>query len=247
MSDNRKISVAIPFYNNADYISDTLKEIINDDRVDEIVICDDKSKESDIDKLKNKVKDISKIKLHFNDKNLGVYYNKINTVSKCNNNWTILLDSDNYLDNNYINKLFEIKEWDNKLIYAPCWAKTFPGNPSKNLDYREYNNIIFGKNECLKEFDNIKFKCLFNTCNYFLPTKEYIQCMSDQKYDRNQIDSLDSAVLFTDWLCKGNKVKVIKDMTYNHRLHPNSNYVKSSGKKYERKVREELLNKIKSL
>ena len=46
----RTISVAIPHYNNSQYIMDALLPIVTDDRVSEIIICDDKS--NDIDTLK---------------------------------------------------------------------------------------------------------------------------------------------------------------------------------------------------
>jgi len=47
-------------------------------------------------------------------------------------------------------------------------------------------------------------------------------------YDRNIIDSLDSAVLFTDWLCDNNNIFVVNNLMYKHRLHPHSNYVVSN-------------------
>ena len=63
-------------------------------------------------------------------------------------------------------------------------------------------------------------------------------------YNRNIIDCLDSAVLFTDWLYK-NKIKVVKELKYYHRLHPNSNYMNGLSRKYEASVKAQLLSKIK--
>ena len=41
----RHISLAIPYYNNSQYIMDALRVAITDNRVSEIIICDDDSKD----------------------------------------------------------------------------------------------------------------------------------------------------------------------------------------------------------
>jgi glycosyltransferase involved in cell wall biosynthesis len=97
---NRKISLAVPHYNNTSYICDAINPFIDDFRINEIIICDDNS--NDIDELEKLILNYnnSKIKLFKNKENLGCYHNKINTVSKCKNDWCILLDSDNIYDKN---------------------------------------------------------------------------------------------------------------------------------------------------
>jgi len=245
---DRKISIAIPYYNNANFMIETLNSnIINDDRINEIIICDDKSK--DIQQLEELIKNLNceKIKLFKNENNLGCYHNKLYTVSKCTNEWTILLDSDNIIDSNYINILFNIEKWNNKTIYAPMWAYTFPGKPAPNLNYSKFQNMTFDKNNYINNFNDNVFKCLINTCNYFLPVNPYITIMQKYTYDRNIIDCLDSAVLFTDWICNNNNFLVVKDLIHKHRLHPNSNYVISKSRQYTRLVENNLISKINNL
>lgn len=244
----RFISVAIPHYNNTDFILETLVPLIEDLRINEIIITDDKSK--DINKLKNILKHINsnKIKLFENDVNLGVFNNKLEAVNKCNNEWCILLDSDNIYDKNSIDKIFEIKEWNNNLIYTPSWARTFPGIPSNLLNYKNFANKIINKDIYLNEFNNLNFECLINTCNYFLPVKNYRKCMKDiiKTYDREKMDSLDSAILFTEWLYKGYNFFTVTDLIYHHRLHKNSNYMLSGSKKYSNEIKMIIYNKIKN-
>lgn len=242
---NRKISIVIPHYNNAKFMVETLNsDIINDERINEIIICDDKSK--DILQLEQLIANLNceKIKLLKNEQNLGCYHNKLNTVSKCTNEWTILLDSDNIIDTKYIDTLFNIDEWNINTIYAPMWAHTFPGEISPNLNYSKFQNQIFNKNNYLNNFNDIVFKCLINTCNYFLPVRPYLNIMHKYTYDRNIIDCLDSAVLFTDWLCDNNNVFVVKNLIHKHRIHPNSNYMVSNSKKYTNSVENNLKLKI---
>lgn len=242
---NRKISITIPYYNNANFMNETLNyDIINDERINEIIICDDNSK--DIQQLEELIANLNceKIKLFKNENNLGCYHNKLNTLSKCTNDWAILLDSDNIIDTKYIDTLFNIDKWKINTIYAPIWAYTFPGKPSPNLNYSKFQNQLFNKDNYLNNFNDIIFKCFINTCNYFLPVNPYINIMQKYTYDRNIIDSLDSAVLFTDWLCDNNNVLVVKDLIHKHRLHSNSNYMVSNSKKYTNIVENNLKLKI---
>ena len=61
-------------------------------------------------------------------------------------------------------------------------------------------------------------------------------------YKREIIDSLDSAVLFTDWLCNNNNIYVVENLHYKHRLHDKSNYILSKSHSYSNIVLSNLLN-----
>ena len=244
----RSISVAIPHYNNSNYICDSIDPLINDERISEIVICDDKS--HDINELEQKLLkyNSSKIKLFKNEVNMGCYHNKIKTISKCTNDWAILLDSDNIYNKKAIDTIYSIKEWKEDTIYTPSWAMTFPNEPSKMLNYTKYNNTFITKQIYLNTFNDNVFQCLINTCNYFLPVKKFNECMINiqKNYRREVIDSLDSAVLFTDWLFNNNNIFVLESLHYNHRLHDQSNYNLSKSHSHSKSVLNMLFNKIKS-
>ena len=246
---DRKISVAIPYYNNSKFIQKTLETLIDDERVDEIIIVDDKSQ--DIDDLNSIIYKLNttKVKLFENKINMGCYHNKIISVSKCSNDWCILLDSDNYIDKVYLDRVYNISKWDKNTIYAPDRPITFPGTPSKVMDYRIYSNTYITNELFISDFNKNVFQCLINTCNYFIPCKEYVSCMKKgfDTYNRDIIDCLDSAVLFTDWLLCKNRILIVDNLSYYHRLHPNSNYVNGHSRKYETMVKHKLYNSIKNI
>ena len=75
-----------------------------------------------------------------------------------------------------------------------------------------------------------------------------MNCMGtiQNTYKKEIIDSVDSAVLFTDWLCNNNNIFVIDSLQYNHRLHDQSNFMISKAKPYNNFVLNVLLNKIKN-
>jgi hypothetical protein len=113
------------------------------------------------------------------------------------------------------------------------------------LNYTKFNNQFISKSLYINEFNEPIFQCLINTCNYFLPVKNFIQCMDcvQHDYKREVIDSLDSAVLFTDWLLSNN-IFVVESLHYKHRLHDQSNYVLSNSHSYSSIVLDMLLSKI---
>jgi hypothetical protein len=243
---DRKISLAVPHYNNIDFIFEAILPGLNDDRVSEIIIYDDYSYNfNSLLELVNNINS-SKIKLFRHSENKGAYHNKIETLSQCTNKWAILLDSDNILSSSYIDKLFEIPQWDNSIIYAPSNAVTFPGNPDPNLNFCIYENTIITRKVYINEFENDIFRCLLNNCNYFLPVEAFLSCMKPVQYlyDRTTMEAHDGVVLFTDWIHNNNTVIVVKDLQYSHRIHPNSMYALSASRIYGDEVREKLLSKI---
>jgi hypothetical protein len=224
-TNEKKISLGITHYNNTEYIVDAIKPALLDDRISEIIICDDVS--TDINTLEHIIKELGnpKIKLYKNQKNLGCYHNKLETISKCSNQWTMLLDSDNIISKEFIDRLYELPEWNTNTIYAPSHAETFPIEPSDLLNFAAFANQYITNEIYIKNaLPNLNFICLINNCNYFLPTQEYINCMNKYTYERATIDSLDSNVLFTDWLYNNNTVFIVENLKYKHRLHPKSNY-----------------------
>ena len=224
------ISIAIPHYNAARYIPETLKFIENDDRVNEIIICDDASNDINIlENYLNKINNI-KIKLYKNKINLGAYHNKLVTLSKCTNDWCILLDSDNCLNKNTIDILYSLDTWDKNIIYAPSWAKTFPGDVSQNLDYRIYKNKTIDKTFVLNNFYLLKVECLLNNGNYFFNRINYLECTKkySNMFDRSLIGGLDALLVSCLWIKENNKIFIVENFEYNHRLHNDSFYVLSN-------------------
>jgi len=248
--DLRRISVAITHYNNSDFLYDSISDIMNDYRVSEIVICDDKSKPEELSKLEELLYELNcpKIKLYKNEVNLGCYHNKLYSLTKCSNDWAILLDSDNIIMKAYIDILYNINNWSSDTIYHPSWAKSFPGTPpSIYLDFRSYSGQYITPQVYINNFHDSRFQCIINNCNYFLPVHEFNKCMEQVqlKYDRHVIASVDSAVLFTDWLINNNKVYMVPELQYGHRLHPNSNFLLTQSKYDRNEVLKGLLKQMK--
>lgn len=246
------ISLAIPFYNNSRYIKDTLGLIVTrDSRINEIIILDDYSNENEYKKMIEIAltkPNRDKIKIFRNNKNLKLPLNKIEVLKYCTNKWVYLLDADNYLCLNSIDVLYNLPNWDENMIYAPHISITFPYY-SKEFDYRSLKNIEIDKNFVRDKFSDKKIKIFMNTCNYFLCKDKYLECMNKNnhiivnlinEFGVNKLMPFDSVTLLVLWLKENNKIKVVENLEYKHRIHAESTFLLSD-KRFEKRINNYLL------
>lgn len=209
---NITISVAIPHYQRGKKIHLALKNILKDTRVNEIVILDDGSS---IEEFKELVKNLSrfseKIKLYRREKNLGPFRTKIQAVSLCSNEWLILLDSDNSIFKKYIDTIFQLPTWHKETIYCPDFA--YP-----NFDFRALGGEVIDF-EASSNFDFERFAPFMNDGNYFLHKESFCNTLLPYKDFKALAD-----VIFANyiWLSHGNKLEVLHNAPYFHRVHPGS-------------------------
>ncbi|QIR40495.1 glycosyltransferase family 2 protein [Tolypothrix sp. PCC 7910] len=209
---NKTISVAIPHYQRGKKIHVTLKNILKDSRINEIVILDDgSSKEEFHELLKNLSRFNSKIKLFRREKNIGPFRTKIQAVSLCSNEWVILLDSDNSIFRKYIDAIFKLSTWDQNTIYCPDFA--YP-----NFDFRGLSGKVIDF-EKSSSFDFQKFAPFMNDGNYFLHKENFLNTLLPYKNFKALAD-----VIFANyiWLSHGNKLEILTNAPYFHRVHPGS-------------------------
>jgi glycosyltransferase involved in cell wall biosynthesis len=209
---NRTISVAIPTHNREALLYESFQHLVNDDRVSEIVVVDDHSEESVYKRVEMVLGRIPKIKLYRNTFNLDCYRNKHNAISYCDGDFAILLDSDNIVGKDYIDKIFE-HSWEPDVILAPVFA--YP-----QFDYREFEGLVVTKSNVASLMDRKMFSTALNTANYFV-NKESYRDVFDYKQDPVTADSIFMAY---QWLNAGKKIYFVPGMQYFHRVHPGSHY-----------------------
>jgi glycosyltransferase involved in cell wall biosynthesis len=146
------ISVAIPFYNDSEFLEDCLRIPLMDPRVNDIIINDDHSTDEEWAKLNEllegwtsgaafsldscmrtrdiyddlTVGDVStkmgKVRVERNEHNIRGFRNKVLAVSKAKNDWVYLLDSDNYFTEQTLPCIFDYVDWDPMAFYFPMMA-----------------------------------------------------------------------------------------------------------------------------
>ena len=195
-------------------VMDSFAQILDDERIGEIVIADVCSYPEDIVKLISKIEKINnpKIKLIVGLKNSGVYKNKMNAVFGATNEYAALIDSDNIFDKSYIDAIY-VKAWQPDTILCPSFAK-----PS--FDYRAFSGLTIDSANIKEYLNKPMFQCLLNTMNFFVNRNEYLKAWEEN----DRVNVADSIYFNYLWLKRGGKLYVNEGMEYQHTIHEGSNY-----------------------
>lgn len=237
MADDRKISLCIPTWNRFELLIDSFINVLHDDRIFEIVICDDASDNGSYEKIQDFVSGIKKVKLFRNSVNLDCYRNKNRVISFSDNNTDgcILLDSDNIIGKDYLDKLYEITEWKVETIYTPSFA-------APHFDFRAYEGLVITKSNVAEYIDKPMFEVMLNAANYFVHPLFYLEAWD------GTVDPITSDSIFQcyNWLIEGFKINVVPGLTYQHRVHEGSHY-RNNVNRTPNGFHESILNKLRNL
>ena len=108
---NKLISIIIPCYNIENYIENCIESIENQTYKDiEIIAVDDCSKDGTIVKLKELQERYSNLQVYQNDKNRGAAYSRNFAMKKAKGEYIGFVDSDDYITDDYYEKLIETAE-----------------------------------------------------------------------------------------------------------------------------------------
>lgn len=215
MLDERRISICIPTYNRVGMTLESFEQVYEDERVSEIVIVDDASDWGLFTDLKKICDGLEKVKLYRNLTNQDCYRNKQTAISFSDNNTDgcILLDSDNKIGVDYLNRLYSISEWDANTIYTPSFA-------SPTFDFRAYEGLLITKENVAEYIDKPLFETMLNAANYFVHPFMYLEVWDGTK------DPVTSDSIFQcyNWLLDGKSIYVVPGLTYQHKVHEGSHY-----------------------
>ncbi len=209
----RTVSLAVPTFNRFSLLVQCIEVAREDDRITEIVIVDDASDESIFHQLTEWVAGIKKAKLFRNEKNLDCYANKHQAVLRASNDFVVLFDSDNIIDNIYLAALFDLPEWDTRTIYCPTFA--WP-----EFDYRAFGGAVVNRGNVGKYLNQKNFLTALNTANYFVPRQAYLHAFNPS-VDPHTADSIYMAYRFLEL---GYTLQFVTGMHYFHRVHEQSHY-----------------------
>lgn len=131
----RNLTVIVPCYNVSKYIEKCLDSIIKQKVTNlEIILVDDKSKDNTEEVIKKYISRHDKydIKLIVNEENRGAGYSRNRAIKEAKHEYLGFVDGDDYLEDNYYDKLFTVLEKE-KATVAVCDLKIkFNGDPDKD-------------------------------------------------------------------------------------------------------------------
>lgn len=209
-----KLSLCITNYNRLDMLIESFQDVLDDPRIDEVVISDDCSRESIWEALLAWAKDKPKVKLFRNVMNLGMSQNKAKSIIHAKNQWCLLLDSDNRLEKVYLDALEKEDLIAPEVIYMP--DKAVP-----EFDYSAYGGFTFTRSNIKNHIDDPTFFMMLNTCNYVVNRNFYLQAFVPN-HNVKESDTLWHAY---NHLLAGGSLKVVQGMQYFHRVHEGSGWL----------------------
>ncbi len=214
------------------------------DAIDEIVIVDDCS--DDFLALRDMLCNEPKGTLWRNSSNRGVFGNKLEAVARCNGDWVINCDSDNYMSLEYLALVLTMPK-DPDTWYCPSFAKP-------QFDYRQLVGA-YGLGDMTQMFTHPMAGCCMNTGNsivhresfmevfgkfrgkrFDLMLPNYLNRTMEQRtshYDRLIWDANDSFIFNMEWLTAGKRLQVVPGLEYDHHYSsgPDSNYARAPEEK----------------
>lgn len=232
--DNRKISVCVTSWNRFEVTLNSFIKVVDDERVEAVIVVDDNSDMVIYKQLEMAVQFNTKIQLYRNYVNLDCFLNKRHAISLATTNWVVILDSDNQIDTDYLDRLYEIKEWDNQTSYMPVHAKPL-------FCYEAFSGLTISKENVASYMGQKFFDTMLNCFNFFINRYEYLRVF------KSDIDPITADSLYFNylWFADGNKMYVVPNLYYEHAISHDSHYKthnKRTGNLYE-----EITTKVKQL
>lgn len=237
------ISLCLTTYNRTDLLYESFRQVLDDPRVSEIVVVDDRSKDEIWQSLFWQFNEVPKIKLFRNKKNLDCYKNKREAVSKATNEWVIIFDSDNILTKSYIDRIENlfVAGLNPKTVYQPSFAKP-------HFNFTKYEGMLIDKYNVKKYLSDSTFQTMLNAMNYFVNRDEFLKVWN------GSIDPVTSDSIFQNynWLKSGNKIYVVDELHYEHRINgydkkQEGSHFQKNFKRTPRGLNDDIVEKLKNL
>lgn len=170
--DNIKVSVIVPVFNAAEYISKTIDSILNQDFQDyELIVVDDGSTDNSLEIIKKALENTTVPNRIIHQENSGVSVARNKAIEASNGEYVVFVDADDYITPNHLSTLYDgqsdfsltlvVKKEGEKLINPKPYAQT--SIKTEDFIKMELNmQIVFNffqlmyKAKIIKE-NNIKF------------------------------------------------------------------------------------------
>lgn len=229
-------SIAITTYNRPEMTARAIKSVINNPLCENIIVVDDHSETQNINKLMELIRPLGrrdKIALIVNPENIGMSRNKNKAIYCCNTERVLILDSDNYINEGFLESAAEFGHMRSTIL--------MPQNAFPDFHYTDFAGRLFDK-DSIKEFlDNPIFRVMLNTCNYIVPREKY-----HEVYEYNpEIKETDTLWFNYLWLKAGGKFFVVPGMNYVHEVHAGSGWLQNAD--YNMKKSDEIIKLIAEL
>ena len=207
------ISVLIPVHNSERFLNKCLSSIINQTYTNIEIICnDDASTDKSLSMLKNFSKQDKRIKIIQNKINFGENKTRKNLIDKINGEYFIFIDSDDYIEKNFIQKMYETIITDRSDLVECNVNMIKIGNRKTDFTVKKFG--VFTANQYINFYKAVLWNKLFKTdivrknkINF--PIDKSITCGFDKFFN-------------FEYITLSNKISVIPNKLYNYVIHNSS-------------------------
>lgn len=232
------ISLCITNFNRYEMLFESFAQVLDDDRISEVIISDDCSDYGVYQRIQDRAQDMPKVKLSRTDTNVGCYRNKRRAVSLASEEYVIILDSDNIINKSYLDA---IDEWSRypTYIFQPVFAKP-------HFDFRKYAGHHIYKSNVADYAKDGTFLTALNAMNYFVNKDFWLSVWDEKMLEPWTADSIYQNMR---WLEAGYGIKFIERMEYEHRVDNHKEHM-SHYKEHHRKtgnLYNEVVAKLKAM
>jgi hypothetical protein len=213
-----RVSVALTVYERSTLALEAVRRVAADPRVAEIVVSDDASAPAEYERLRGCLTELGpKVRVHRNDRNRGAFWNKHRAVSLCEQEFAILVDSDNVLDRAYLDCLFAAAPWRRDCFYCPEYARP-------HFDLRLFGGVTLDlalvRRAMTRAPRERRLKLLLNAGNYLVPVGAYAETIGP--YRDLAVQAADVMAANYLWMRGGGRLHVLRGLAYEHRVHGGS-------------------------
>jgi len=211
VNDNKPlVSIIVPVYNVKNFVSECLDSILNQTLKNIEVICINDGSTDGSDKIVEQyAKNDSRIK-YFSQNNQGLSVTRNNGIKKALADYIMFVDSDDWIDKDFVEKLYNAAIENNAQIAAGSILRYRKSSQKYRVCYPE-----------LKIYTDLKDKieaCSIPKCCY----------VWNKLYSKELISDFQKGVFFEDvlWIPevikKANKLVVVPEVKYYYRVNSNS-------------------------
>lgn len=183
-SNNQKISVIIPNYNNELFIEKCISSILSNTWENiEVIFVDDASTDNSLEIVKSKFSDNPKVRIYKNHTNMGTYYSINRGIILATGHYILNVGSDDFIEPDMIDVCMNSaswKNWGHGINFQRLYVK--PNNIDNITHINRSNSYVF-----------IFRRELFNRLGYFQNSRfgadsEYLKRAKFFGYDLEFID-----------------------------------------------------------
>lgn len=214
-----KISIIIPIYNVSEYLEKCIKSVLNQTYKNIELVCINDGSTDDSLKIINELKKSDKRIRVFSRENKGLLFTRVEGVKKSSGKYITFLDSDDWIDGDYIETLYKNLKGDNCDVVR-CNLK-FVDNDGKIIKLQEdFEDKIYHR-------DKLKSEIYYEFCHSYKFNNAVKQLIKKDLLE--DIDKIDTSISMGEDLefnlsfySRINTLKTIKYYGYNYRYNPKS-------------------------